>query len=334
VISREFRQAVAPLFEGKQETFATVLVGALLKMYGVEALSWDPVTIELQIKDDLGVEMPRRVYDKLMALVTALATDAVYDDVAVFDGFVSAINGMGVSQIDNSAPAVTDVSWAVTELAMNDPEPVGRTGKTPWGRDVIRYIRAVLADEGVTIPPKALEFVGAAPVPMDKGSTGADYAGVWGVAQATADEIDAWVEAQAVKLVGALGEIGIDVGAGMAKEAEWTSAQNRDLHVTKHQAEFDGPDAYDAAEARWATTPPEDARITDVRCKVGPDGAPVCSKAFQSPMSGEIHVVNDDGKTVSLYRSNKVRAPLQVDTASMIRAALDRISAPAEPRPR
>jgi len=94
ILSRELKAAAQPYFSGDKESFATTLVAGLLRLYGVEALEWDPLTIQMEIKEDLGVDMPRRVYDKMMALVyqrTRLSSDRHSDLLTRKDGSAKAL---------------------------------------------------------------------------------------------------------------------------------------------------------------------------------------------------------------------------------------------------
>jgi hypothetical protein len=197
-------------FSGKEPAFATTLLAILFKTYGVQVLEWDGLTIEMQVKDDFSVEMPSRVYDKLMALITALSNDAIYRDVTFFDEFVSAINGRGLGTEDD-APAVDDVAWAVAELTINDPRPFGR--EPYWYNNIKIYTRVILDDEGMDIPPQVLAYAGAKTPKNSVNEAPADYAATWGEKQAKADEVDNWISERMVALVQQLMEVGVDLAS-------------------------------------------------------------------------------------------------------------------------
>jgi len=212
ILERHLKVDLAPFLSGERETFATVLLAGLMKAYGLEVIDWDGVTTQLQVKEDFGVEMPRRVYDQLMALQNVLTTDAVYKQVPVFDETISALNRQGVG-LEQGVPSVDDTAWAVAEIRLNDPDPTTRSPEQPWGRDIQKYVRVVLDDEGFTRAPKILDFA-ADRLPGKEGTDDAAmYAATWGVQQSKADEIDQWVESQAEKLIAHLMELGIDFTA-------------------------------------------------------------------------------------------------------------------------
>lgn len=207
---RELLDAGRRYFSGESEAFATTLLGILMHAYGIDVLGWDGVTVQMEVKDDFGVEMPRPVYDKLMALITAMSTDSVYKDVALFDETISALNGEGVG-VERGIPAVDDVAWTVAELRINDPEPVSRDAKQPWGKNIQKYVRVVLDDEGMNRAPKILDFAAERGVPKEGTDDAQRYAAAWGSQELRADEIDEWVDAQIVALIEQLMGAGIPV---------------------------------------------------------------------------------------------------------------------------
>lgn len=209
ILQRALRSKLTPFLSGERETFATVLLAGLMKAYGLEVLDWDGATIQLQVKEDFGVEIPRRVYDQIMALQNVLTTDAVYKQVPIFDETISALNRNGVG-VEQGVPSVDDTAWAVAEIRLNDPDPATRSPDQPWGRDIQKYVRVVLDDEGFTRAPKILDFA-ADRLPGKEGMDDVTmYAATWGVHQSKADEIDQWVESQAEKLISDLMELGIE----------------------------------------------------------------------------------------------------------------------------
>jgi len=203
--------------KGEDETLSTVLLSIVLKLYGAEALNWDGLTIQLQLKDDLEVELPRRIYDQIMGLLSILNTDAVYKDANVFDIAVSSLNRQGLV-FDNSSPSVSDVAWAVAEIQLNDPDPVTRDPKSPWGTQIQRYIRSVLDEEGIKIPPSVLDFVPSRTPTQAPGDEATDYADTWGAAQAGADEVDQVVEDRFRQLLAHLQAVGIEVSGDSADQ--------------------------------------------------------------------------------------------------------------------
>lgn len=201
------KQTIINILSGKTETFASVLLSALLIMYGAEVLNWDGITIQMQVKDDLDVDMPRGVYDKIMALITVITTDSVYKDPYVFDTYVTAVNGGAITS-DQDPPTVDDVAWAVMELRYTDPEPITRDPNDPWSGQVKKYVRAVLDSEGMDVAPKILEFAGDKVVGATNPEDYTLYAGEYASKQLQAEEVDQWLQAQVQLLAEALVNLG------------------------------------------------------------------------------------------------------------------------------
>jgi len=156
-IQREFRSVYADFLTDKTETFATVLVGGLLRLYGIECFSWDPLTIRLELKRDVGVEPSRLANAQMQSLIAALTTDMVYQDVPTFDQTINALNRAPLSEQDD-IPMVEEVAWACSEILLNDPSPAGYKD-VPFSRDVNKYCQVILRDEGFGIAPSALKWV-------------------------------------------------------------------------------------------------------------------------------------------------------------------------------
>ncbi len=217
MLNPALKERATEVLSGRKDAFATAVLGLLLKVYGQDLLSWDGQTIQLEVKDDFGLEMPRWVYDRLMALIAAMTSNQVFQDVPLFDETVSALAGKGMGY-EQDAPPVEDVAWAVTEILLNDPAPAGRQPNHPWSRDIRKYVRAVLDDEGMPIAPKCLDFAGNNTVPGEAQGDGSYYAGVYGVQAERANEIDAWIDERISLLLEQLAYVGVPVNSQLAEQ--------------------------------------------------------------------------------------------------------------------
>lgn len=208
MLSRQFKKAAIPYLKGEKPCFGTILVSILLKAFGVECLNWENNTIELEIKETFdGVELPRKVFDKLCALLSVLNSDIAYSDVSVFDHVVMGLCGEG-SAVQHGAPAVLDIAWAVTEIEIADPAPVGVDPKNRWSDNIKAYIRVALDDEGMSIAPKTLNFIKDKPAPTSDSDPDI-VAASWNEKQSAADEVDRHVEELVNVMVAQLASIGI-----------------------------------------------------------------------------------------------------------------------------
>jgi hypothetical protein len=208
--TQEFIRTAAGYLDGSEPAYATTLLGILLKAYGAEALNWDPLTIESQLKDDFGVELGDDPYEQLMALINVMATDSVYQSVTTFDATVSHL--MALNSHDVDAPNPYELAWAVFEILINDPDPHGAGDSVcPFCKDIQNYCGVILADAGFKKPPTTLSFaqmpkwatpsLGNDPV-MAEGANASEMA--------TSEDVDRHVEHHAGQLIAQLKSLGID----------------------------------------------------------------------------------------------------------------------------
>lgn len=133
-------------------TLATVLHSIAYKAFGEEMYDWEPETLELEINEEFEVEIPSVNLDKLMALISAITTDAFYRDWVAFFSICKILNGDD-SPMDASDPLLPpEMAWAVTEVRLNDDS-------TPnWSPDVARIVGVSLEEDGFISPPPMLAF--------------------------------------------------------------------------------------------------------------------------------------------------------------------------------
>jgi hypothetical protein len=205
----EFRKVFTSMLSGERPTYASVLLAGLIRMYGPGVIEWDPSTVEMEVKEDFGVHMPRVVFDQVMCLISAISTDAVYRDVAVFDQFVNAVNRVGV-QHEQEPPTTEELAWALTELAISDPEPVGLPDQ-PFNKQIAAYCRVCLQDDGVMSPPSVLKFAMPTKVSDEWADNPEMFASVYQSHEASANEIDQYCKSKVSKLLDDLEDLGIEV---------------------------------------------------------------------------------------------------------------------------
>lgn len=208
-IDPQFRGRLGEFLSGKRPTYATVLLSGLLRQYGAEVMNWDSTTIELEVKRDFLVDMPRETFDQLMGLLSALTTDAVYWDVAVFDQTVNALNRASVQHAQD-APTVLEVAWTVTELGLTDPEPHGRDAQQPFASTIRAYIGVVLRQDGYLVAPTCLKFAEAT---VDSGwADDPDmHAGIYSAHADGAKAVDQDVQQRLMELLDHLEWLGIEI---------------------------------------------------------------------------------------------------------------------------
>lgn len=207
--SAEFKRAAQPFLSGQKETYATVLLGILLQVYGAECLDWDPMVIESQVKQDFDVDMPDVVYDQLLALVNVMTTDTVYTSVQVFDHTISCL--CRTSSHDQDAPSPHELAWSCFEMMINDPDPYEQGDQVqPFCHDIQLYCGVVLVDAGIKKKPTTLKFAkmrGWTPADLSEDPEMSNAATVSETDLAA--EVDRFVEEQAGVMIQHLSEVGL-----------------------------------------------------------------------------------------------------------------------------
>ena len=101
------------------EADATVLNAMLLTKYGEGALDWDPLTIQMEIKDDFGVSPASEVMDKICAMQIVMGTGDFFSRVDAFRNVVNTIaNGQPFFQTFTPLHA-EEIAIAIATVGMN-----------------------------------------------------------------------------------------------------------------------------------------------------------------------------------------------------------------------
>lgn len=151
VIDNPERNKVAPMLL-HPGTMATVLYAIALHYLGEDIHGWEPETVLLELKDELGVEMIPANHDKLLALLAAIGSDSFYQRPVAFMAVVQTLCG-SENPLDMDDPLLpAEMAWGVTEVLLNDDTPHA------FSVDVATLAGEVLAEDGFTKAPPVLQF--------------------------------------------------------------------------------------------------------------------------------------------------------------------------------
>ena len=138
----------------KDETApASILLIMLIDEFGTECLDWEPETLTMEVQDTWGIELSRKNWDKIYALMSVLTSDSFERNV---EGFISVCNGVTGAGNDFTVydPAtIEEICLTIGELALLDPPD---SGDFKFSEEVKAYIRTRLDYEGFIVPPKLL----------------------------------------------------------------------------------------------------------------------------------------------------------------------------------
>ena len=123
------------------EADATVLNAMILSQYGEEALDWDPLTIQMEIKDDFGVAPASEVLDKICAMQIVMATGDFFNRVDAFRNIVNTLaNGQPFFQTFTPLQA-EEIAIALATVGMN-------RDMLPFAPSVQELVRLSLKGDG------------------------------------------------------------------------------------------------------------------------------------------------------------------------------------------
>lgn len=144
-----------------RSTFSTTLLVILLDTYGVDALSWDPSTIQMEIEGDGGLDIPAENIDKIMCAIDVLKTNNFEASLPDFIRTCLAFSGQHVDEGMFAMADASDCAWGLTEAWLISPPEDEKNALSP---EILGYIGHVCDDEGLLNPPDILRL----------GSSGAD----------------------------------------------------------------------------------------------------------------------------------------------------------------
>lgn len=137
------------------DSFATTLLVMYADRYGTEGFSWDPNTILLLVERDFQVDLPAGNFDRLMAAISLVTSDAFYNDLQTFIDTCNIFSGdLYDPRIWDPADA-SECAWGVVEALLLCPPD---NEEQPFTEEILAYIGKVLDVEGIRTPPAILKM--------------------------------------------------------------------------------------------------------------------------------------------------------------------------------
>lgn len=136
-------------------TYTTVLMAILWDKYGEEFLQWDPVTVNLQIRDDFHFEPREFLMDRVNAGSVLMTTDQFHQALPSFSAICNVLNfGAAPSQVMMPAD-LDDVYWGVIESRLLEGPQAARS---EFNGDIAAFVGVLLSEAGIDEPPPQLRF--------------------------------------------------------------------------------------------------------------------------------------------------------------------------------
>lgn len=139
------------------DSFASVLLAAIVDRYGLESVQWSPVGLREQVYLDFGKPLPDWQSNRLMAAISVLTSNDFYKRLPRFITICNLFEG-NIFQPEDFYPAdCLTMAWGVTEATLIEP-PDGSL-EYVFSESIRRYAQVMLDTEGIVDPPTALQWV-------------------------------------------------------------------------------------------------------------------------------------------------------------------------------
>lgn len=143
----------------EDDAFATTLMALLLDAFGIQAVYWQPETIEMEVYRVFGCDISYGNYGRLMTGISILTTNAFFQSAADFAPMTVRLNGHSVSPDTFVLPDADDVTWGVTEGLLLAASPESQNQGLPeFSEEITGLIGQILDQEGILNPPDVLRI--------------------------------------------------------------------------------------------------------------------------------------------------------------------------------
>lgn len=162
-------------------------------------LLWDPLTVKLELSDELGGPPPSKSFNKLMAAVRIVTSDVFYRSLPDFVELCNALYNGTISPHTFDPADAAEIAWGITEaLLLWPPDP---NDENPFSKEIVEYIKKALQAEGILQPPDILRLGMGDGTKWDKvqsefSDDPSMFNAIHDIEQSKADEIDAVVRAR------------------------------------------------------------------------------------------------------------------------------------------
>jgi hypothetical protein len=123
------------------ETTATVVHAIIRKLYGEEAYGWDMVTIMLELKDDLKIDLESNLANRWAAMQVVMTTDAFFTRLDAFLAICNALSTGDPFFTVFDPVTVEEAAWGISEVALNRE-------LLPFSPAIKEYLRVMLTADG------------------------------------------------------------------------------------------------------------------------------------------------------------------------------------------
>ena len=138
------------------KTFAFTLLTIFLDLHGHEGLDWRPATIQMELEQEFGIDLPAGNFDRLMTAISIYTTNSFFVSTPDFVRACVVLSGHHPTPKLMQMPDAEDIAWGITEGLLIQPPADGEHG--PFSAEITAFIGEVLTQEGIMNPPDVLRI--------------------------------------------------------------------------------------------------------------------------------------------------------------------------------
>jgi hypothetical protein len=142
-----------------KDLFASSAITLMIDSHGTECLSWEPETIEMELRAE-SVNPSRSLMDKILAATTVLTSNLFQVDFRAFNEICNALSGDPAGGYSLLPADVYEMAWGCAEARLLlGPEEFDRG----FSVDIARYVGSALSSIGITKAPSMLKWAVISP---------------------------------------------------------------------------------------------------------------------------------------------------------------------------
>jgi hypothetical protein len=123
---------------------------------GMSFLTWEPATIQMEIEQHYGIDLPAINFEKLQNALALVNTNSFFVSLTDFMRACVAFNGHLPQENEMIFASAEELAWGVTEgLLLMPPED---NQENPFTPEITGYIGKRLDEEGILNPPDILRI--------------------------------------------------------------------------------------------------------------------------------------------------------------------------------
>jgi hypothetical protein len=138
------------------KSFGFTLLTMYIDTYGTEGVNWMPETIEIELRDDFGIDLSADNFDRLMTAISLLTSNSFFVSLPDFIRTCVTLSDFHVAQNTMILPDADDIAWGVSESLLISPSP--DDDDNPFSKEITAFIGQVLDSEGILNPPDVLRI--------------------------------------------------------------------------------------------------------------------------------------------------------------------------------